>query len=119
MPEPGIYRLVGSLPDGNRSYNTIELGTYYPDSVRYTLSAPGLAPFTDNKFREPLGPGQWGFTFEMVDENRGGYVKFTIERDGGRYLCSKLIVESRGPYQCSFTLLTPRSVAEQTGPKGV
>ena len=106
-PQPGIYRLVGSLPAGDTTWNTIELGQYYADSVRYAISAPYFAPFADNKFREPLGPGQWGFSFEVIDETRGGYIRWTIERDDERYLCSKLIVNSEGPYPCTFTLVTP------------
>ena len=111
-PPPGIYQLVGSLPAGVRAWNTIELGQYYPDSVRYALSEPDFAPFADNKFREPLGPGQWGFTFEVIDETIADHIRWTIKRDQGRYLCYNLFVNANGwegPYDCTFKLVTPRT----------
>jgi hypothetical protein len=108
VPPPGIYRLVGYLPAGNRTWDTIELGQYYPDSVRYVLSDPDFAPAADNQFREPVGPGEWGFTFTVLDQRAPGYIRWTIKRHDERYLCSKLILmsSSEGPYDCTFRLVT-------------
>ena len=112
VPQPGIYQLVGSLPAGVRTWDTIEFGQYYADSVRYALSEPDFAPFADNKFREPLGPGQWGFTFEVIDETLGGRIRWTMKRDDARYLCYNLFVNVNGwegPYSCTLNLVALRT----------